>query len=330
MKKIKFLDKNCSTTRLVIKEKPTIVKKPEDTFESVLFLPEGKNREGEGGLRREGYFKASYPDKPLISIITVVFNGENYLEETILSVLNQDYYNVEYIIIDGGSTDETINIIRKYEQVIDYWVSESDKGIYDAMNKGILASTGDIIGIVNADDTLYVDTLKNIQVLMTSKNLDYVYGSVHLMDEKGDVVGEMKCMNLEEISLKKYVDMPFPHPSLFICAEVYKNLGLFNLKYRLSADYDFVLRLLEEKYVGAPLEVHTGKFRSGGQSGGIETFVDTKNVLLSYNVSKFSVYKNMITSITKVFLLRYLPSISLKLKRIFRKKSRHVMYEENI
>ena len=109
------LDEKYSTTRLVTKEKLEIVNNPDDKFESVLFLPEDVGRKGEGGLRTKKYFKKSFKDKPLISIITVVFNGEQFLEETIQSVINQTYDNIEYIIIDGGSTDGTLDIIKKYE-----------------------------------------------------------------------------------------------------------------------------------------------------------------------------------------------------------------------
>ena len=101
-----------------------------------LTIPINSERISEGGLRLRGKYKVTTPNKPLISVVTVVFNGELFLEETILSVLNQTYDNIEYIIIDGGSTDETVDIIKKYEYAIDYWVSEIDEGIYDAMNKG--------------------------------------------------------------------------------------------------------------------------------------------------------------------------------------------------
>ena len=128
--------------------------KPEDKLETVLFLPEKEGRIVEGGLRTQGHFKKSYNDKPLVSIITVVFNSEKYLENTILSVISQAYDNVEYIIIDGGSTDGTIDIIKKYEDKLDYWISESDDGIYDAMNKGIDLVTGEWVNFVNSSDVL--------------------------------------------------------------------------------------------------------------------------------------------------------------------------------
>jgi len=124
-------------------------------------------------------------DKPLISIITVVYNGEQFLEETILSVINQTYDNLEYIIIDGGSTDGTINIIKKYEDRISYWVSENDKGIYDAMNKGIKVSSGEWIYFINMGDTLLNIPSKDLlnleysliagNVLVNSKNTSRVF-----------------------------------------------------------------------------------------------------------------------------------------------------------
>jgi len=125
-------DKNYSTTRLATKEKPEILNNLNNKFESCLFFPPSKGRVAEGGLRGKGYFKKSYDDKPLITIITVVFNGEDYLEESILSVINQTYNNVEYIIIDGGSTDGTLEIIKKYSSEIDYWISEKESGVYYA------------------------------------------------------------------------------------------------------------------------------------------------------------------------------------------------------
>ena len=127
----------------------------------------------QGGLRTKGIFKSSSITKPLISVITVVLNGEKYLEESILSVIKQTYENVELIIIDGGSTDKTLNIIRKYENSIDFWISEQDSGIYNAMNKGIKLSTGDFIGFVGSDDYLYLDTLEKLAKVAKDKAIDF-------------------------------------------------------------------------------------------------------------------------------------------------------------
>lgn len=109
----------------------------------------------QGGLRTKGLFKNSDHDRPLLSIVTVVYNGEKYLEQTIQSVINQSYEHLEYIIVDGGSTDRTLEIIAKYDQYIDYWVSEPDQGIYNAMNKGTKLATGSHVLHLNADDLLF-------------------------------------------------------------------------------------------------------------------------------------------------------------------------------
>ena len=163
MAQIICLDKNYSTTQLLTQKKPILKQRPGDKLETSLFLADNRERKGEGGLRTKGYFKKSYDDKPMISIITVVFNGEKYLEQTIQSVINQTYDNVEYILIDGGSTDGTVDIIKKYGVQIDYWISESDSGIYDAWNKGLSLATGDIIGFCNADDFYEQTTLVKIE-----------------------------------------------------------------------------------------------------------------------------------------------------------------------
>ena len=107
----------------------------------------------EGGLRTQGRCRQDLPEGPLITVITVVFNGADHLEETLLSVIGQTWGNVEYIVVDGGSTDGTLDIIRRHEHAIDYWVSEPDAGIYDAMNKGIGLATGRWINFMNAGDS---------------------------------------------------------------------------------------------------------------------------------------------------------------------------------
>ena len=161
------LDKNYSTTRLLTKVNINII----------------KNREDKGGLRTQGYLKKSFDDKPLVSIVTVVYNGEVFLEKTIQSVINQSYSNIEYIIIDGGSTDETVDIIKKYEDRIDYWVSEIDSGIYDAMNKGIDLASGDWINFMNAGDSFVgCNVLLNLNYFLSDINYDIIYGDVNIID----------------------------------------------------------------------------------------------------------------------------------------------------
>jgi len=239
------VDKNYSTTRLLTREQPVIKNKPEDKLESVLFLPEGEGRKGEGGLRTQGYFKTSLSDKPLITVVTVVFNGEQFLEQTIQSVINQSYDNVEYIIIDGGSTDGTIDIIRQYEHAIDYWVSEKDRGIYDAMNKGIDLSSGKYVNFMNAGDMFF--DLKVINDVSEHLNTDLVCGDYARYFEFSD---EYEIISAGKINDKR--NIPYCHQALF-AASVLLRKNKFDIKYRIAADYNQYLILknsgVDIKYV---------------------------------------------------------------------------------
>lgn len=282
------LDKNYSTTRLLYKivndeclnedgrikeeckwninnlelniQNSKLIGDPDDKFETVLFLPEGEGRKGEGGLRTKGYFKKSYENKPLISIITVVLNGEKYLEETIQSVINQTYDNVEYIIIDGGSTDGTLDIIKKYEDKIDYWVSERDKGIYDAMNKGIDVATGKWINFMNAGDGFYADdTLEKIFAINDYKNIDVIYGNHNVIYPHKTRIA--KAGNLENI----WKGSQFCHQSSFVASSTHK-ANKFNLSNKIGADFEFFYCLFREKKVFKHVDIVVANYSAGGVS----------------------------------------------------------------
>lgn len=254
------LDENYSTTRLLTQEKPEIVNTPDDKFKTVLFLSEGENRKGEGGLRTKGYFKKSFEDKPLISIITVVYNGEKYLEETIQSVINQTYDNVEYITIDGGSTDGTLGIIKKYEDRIDYWVSEGDKGIYDAMNKGIDVANGDWISFMNAGDGFYADDVLNkIFSQNELKNIDVVYGNHNVIYPHKTRIA--KAGNMKDI----WKGSQFCHQSTFVSVAVHKS-NKFNLSNRIGADFEFFYTLYKKNMSFKYIDIIVANYSAGGLS----------------------------------------------------------------
>lgn len=241
------LDSRCSTTRMVTNERPKIENIPSSKVQTELFLPVHSQRQGEGGLRMKGYFKKSFNDKPLVSIITVVFNRHEYLEHTIQSVLNQTYDNVEYIVIDGGSTDGTVDIIRKYEQVIDYWVSEPDSGIADAWNKGILASTGDIISLINSDDWYELNAVTEVAGLFVqNRAAGVIHGNKRQWNESGTMVLGVARPTMRTGKVVPFRS-PVNHPTCFVHKQIYQTYGLFDKSYKVGMDYEFMLRLCGHK-----------------------------------------------------------------------------------
>ncbi len=171
---------------------------------------------------------------PLVTIITVVFNGEKHLEKTIQSVIQQTYPNIEYIVIDGGSTDGTIDIIKKYGQQISQWVSEKDKGIADAFNKGIQKATGSIIGLINADDWYEPDAVQT--AVQHLKDADIVYGKLNIW--KNDTIAYTVAANHSLLPNEMTVN----HPTVFVKKKWYDEHGLFRLQFRCAMDYDVMLR----------------------------------------------------------------------------------------
>ena len=242
MNEIVCLNDKLSTTKLLSKVKPCFELKEKDKFDTVLFLPGDQSRVGEGGLRTKGYFKYSYENKPLISIVTIVYNGEAHLEETILSVLNQDYDNVEYIVIDGDSTDGTINILKKYEDSIDYWISERDEGISDAFNKGIRCATGKLIGLINADDYYEKNAFTQIVNCFLSHSTisdSIIYGNTNKVTVNG--IKEIKKSN----NLSWCISVPFSHCSSFLTSSYYKKYGLFDTNFKIGMDVELLMRGLK-------------------------------------------------------------------------------------
>ena len=248
-----------STTRTVTRQQPVLKKQAEDKFETVMFLPEGGSRQGEGGLRTQGYFKTNVEDKPLITVITVVFNGEKLLEETIQSVISQTYENVEYIIIDGGSTDGTLDIIKRNEDKIDYWISEKDKGIYDAMNKGIDVASGEIIGLINADDWYEKDTINTvIKNYSGDKNFDIFHGNLNYINKSEKIYKpnfSHRKMLLQGMSLY--------HPTCFVKRSIYEE-EKFDTNYQLVADYKLIFSMMLKGKKFCYIDKVLANMRAGG------------------------------------------------------------------
>lgn len=178
---------------------------------------------------------------PTISIVTTSFNSARTIEDTINSVLGQDCPAVEYIVVDGGSTDATLEIVKKHG--IANCVSEPDRGISDAMNKGILRASGQLIGIIHSDDYYMPGALSLIAgTFAEHPEIDVVHGNLLFINPKGDSLLERPAPDIAKAARK---DMPIMHPTMFARKSVYEKFGLYDVDYKIAMDYDLVLRLLE-------------------------------------------------------------------------------------
>ena len=220
-------DKTFSTTRLLKKSE----------------VPFVGNFKKYGGLRTEGWRKESIEGAPVISIITAVRNDVANIEKTILSVLNQTYSNVEYVVIDGDSTDGTLDIIKKYEKYIDVWVSEHDGGIFYAFNKGIDLVTGKWVQFLNCDDWFYNNTVLEEIFVGRKIDVDAVYGNMVGILNGQKVLSESR----EYVKKNAWQGQWFVHETLFIKTEIRKKFK-FDTRYKVSGDGDFVLKCLANGY----------------------------------------------------------------------------------
>lgn len=225
-----------------------------------------------GGLISKGLFrKKSDANTPLVSIITPCLNSEQYIEQTIKSVLGQTYDNIEYIIIDGSSTDSTLSIIKKYDDYLAYWVSEPDSGLFDAMNKGIALATGEWVGIINSDDWYHTNAVEwVIKAYRNNPTVDVFHGDLMHLRIDGGYVLEKDCEDGRHFRRKGHHSNmietcgPF-HPTCFVKRKVYSEYK-FNPRIKYGADYSFMLSLFfaNKKFCYIPEPI--AYFRPVGQS----------------------------------------------------------------
>jgi glycosyltransferase involved in cell wall biosynthesis len=283
-------------------------------------LPPHASRVGEGGLRCKNIYKDAKSDAPLVSVFTVVYNGEAYLEKTIRSVLEQGYENIEYIIVDGGSTDRTLAIVKRYESDIDYWVSEPDGGIYDAMNKGLTLCRGDIIGIINADDWYRPDAVEaSVRALMHSGR-DYSYGTIKKVPS-GLVVRPMHPLEQGRI----FQGMMYPHISAFIRKEVYDAVGPFNTAYKIAADFDMALRIHLAGYRAVVVDSVLAEVFEGGVSADAASRREYRMIAIANGKPALAAYATFIKQMMKYYVFSFLPSGMISF--IFRLKKSRFQYE---
>lgn len=178
-----------------------------------------------------------------ISLITVAYNAQNTIERCITSVLKQKFNNIQYIVIDGGSTDNTARIINHYKDKIDSIVIEPDRGIYDAMNKGITLATGDVIGTLNADDLFADDdVLNDVATAFAEKNTNILYGDLDYIDQSSKTIRKWRSGRYQS-GMFNWGWMP-PHPTFYCRRQLFQELGNYKLDYGSAADYELMLRFI--------------------------------------------------------------------------------------
>lgn len=228
---------------------------------------------------------------PLISIITVCYNSEKTIRNTLDSVLNQSYDNYEYIIVDGMSTDSTLQIIDEYKERFKeklVFISEKDNGIYDAMNKGIKLAKGSIIGIINSDDWYEENAFEKIRSNFNSSEMQVIYGMQRLIKNENEF--EVVIKNHEFIE-----ERMITHPTCFISKRIYEKYGMYNLDYKISADYEFMLRIRDKKDI-TYTKVYDiiANFRVGGASSTENGLRETAKIKYIYNLLGRKQYNSII------------------------------------
>lgn len=203
-----------------------------------------------------------------VSLITITYNSASTLEDTLQSVKNQTYADIEYIVVDGGSTDGTLDLVAKYGDTVDVLITGPDKGLYDALNKGIQKATGDIIGIIHSDDFYTTpDVIAKVVGLFETRHCEGVYADLYYV-QKDDTSKVFRKWRSGKYHHGMFYNgwMP-PHPTLFVKRSCYERFGLFNLELGSAADYEMCLRLIHKHNIRlAYLEEFIIKMRVGGKS----------------------------------------------------------------
>lgn len=234
-----------------------------------------------------------------ISVITSTLNSEKTLKKTLKSLNAQEYDQIEYIVIDGGSTDNTLEIIEKYGNKVSTLISESDLGVYYALNKGIALSSGDVIGFLHSDDSFADNkTLLNIAKAFSDRNIDAIYGDLNYISKENDsrIIRKWVSGNFDKQKFKNGW-MP-PHPTFYVRREYYLMLGGFDTNLRISADYDLILRYLWKNNLNVK---YIPKVLVNMRLGGISN-KNLENIFLKTKEDRLSMLKNNIPSTRALFL----------------------------
>jgi glycosyltransferase involved in cell wall biosynthesis len=227
-----------------------------------------------------------------LSVITIVYNDEKYIEKTIKSVFSQTYQDIEYIIIDGASNDGTVELIKKYDDKIDFWSSEPDKGLYDAMNKGIDKATGDYLIFLNSGDLFYDETtVEKIFLSAENQQVDVFYGETVIIDEIGEIKGKRRLSAPEKLDWKSFKNgMLVSHQAFFPARRL---VPKYNLNYKLSSDFDWCIRIMKQSKVIQNTNETLIRYLDGGL---------TKNRLIKSLLERFRIMTKYYGFLTTTFI----------------------------
>lgn len=245
-----------------------------------------------------------------VSLITVSFNSAATIKDTINSIRSQDFPDIEYLVVDGNSKDETVQIIKSLERKIDKWISEPDKGIYDAMNKAIKMATGEVVGILNSDDFYSANNIiSQVAAAFSDSTIDAVFGDLIFVDPT-DLKKIVRTYSSAKWSPNKFARGFMPaHPTFFVRRKYYEQIGLFKTDYKIAADYELLIRFLyvhKLKYKYLPINMVT--MRKGGvSSNGIRS-----NIILNNEIIRGCRENGISTNVFKVY-----PKYFVKLFELF-------------
>ena len=244
---------------------------------------------------------------PLVTIVTIVLNNEAFIEETIQSVLKQTYRNIEYIIIDGGSTDGTVNIIKKYEKFIDYWVSEKDKGIYEAMNKGLKLAKGKWINFMNSGDTFYSkDTINSIP-FADFQNCSMIYGKTRLFSESRKFVYLLNPHICNRFNLALYATGVVCHQAVFYSTSI---KFMYPSKYKIHGDFFSYFEYIKHG-LAKRLDIIICNYHLGGYSETSSTSKRELRTVLKEQVGvwSFLYFLNISYNSIKLYFIKLLKNV---------------------
>ena len=253
----------------------------------------------------------------MISVITTSYNSASTIEATLESVARQSYRDIEYIVIDGGSTDATLEILGRYKHIITKFISEPDKGLYDAINKGIKIASGDYIGILNSDDVYASDsTLAYVIDFLKNNPVDAFYGDITYFEgDNPDAISRYYSSALFSPAMLAWGLMP-AHTSLFLKADIFKKFGYYKMDYKIAADYEFVCRIFKDQTI---TYAYLNEVIIRMKSGGVSTKNISNKLIIQKEILRACTENNISTNHAKL-LLRYFVKM-LDFFRIYNKNS---------